>query len=575
MKKLSFLEITLVSKIQKRAIRVPFDPRVTILTGQNDTGKSSVIKSLFWTFGADPMTETRWKSGKVISCVKFSIENDVFSMVRREQFFALFNHKNELIKTFTSITNELGPYLAELLDFKLILNNRAKEPVVPPPAFYFLPFYIDQDQSWSKSWMAFTKLGQFPNFKRDVVEYHIGFRPNEYYVAKSTLNKATDEVEKLDSEGRILRGMLTKLSDELSEIEFNIDIEEFKEDTNHLIEECRGLQKKEQKLKEVLVELHNEKLRIEHQTDIIQKAMKQAKLDYRYAANLSEHVDCPTCGAVYENNIAARFEIAMDEGRCSDLLVELGNELSAVEGKLEAENDKHTNMVNEIQKIQSILDRKQGEVILRDVINSQGKAELKSVFKNNIDRITKDLVKKQIEIGVLNERLKNIGDPKRRAVILEQYRGHMRKFLQRLDVQLDEESYSKIVNNISVQGSDLPRAMLAYFFAVAKVMEKYSSSVLAPIVIDSPNQQDQDKIRLDRILTFIKEESNGNLDRQLILGVVELHGVDIPGTIHELIHPYELLREDVYEALNSNVTMLLDKALNDEANRQGSTLSLF
>ncbi|SHG77224.1 hypothetical protein SAMN04488109_1768 [Chryseolinea serpens] len=571
MKKLSFIGITLVSKIQRRAIRVVFDPKTTILTGTNDTGKSSIIKNLFWTFGAEPTTDARWREAKVISVVHFDIAGSEFHLLRRESFFALFDETFELIKTFTSVTNELGPFLAELLDFKVILSNRNKEGVIPPTAFYFLPYYMDQDTSWTSNWSSFTKLQQFPKFKNDLAEYHTGIRPNEYYVAKAILSKATDELSNLNAEQRILKGMAGRLNDELSEADFNIDIEIFKEEINDLISKCQRLQLQEQKLKDNLVDLNNDKLRIQHQISLVQSAMREARLDYKFASNLTDEIGCPICGAVYENDFATRFDIAMDEGRCAEMLVELESERLNVDLKFTMENDKHSNTLNEIQEIQAILDRRQGEILLRDVINSQGKNELKSIFKQSLDGVIRTQVEKQMEINTLNEKIKGLGDKKRRTTITEDYRANMRKYLHQLDVQLSEKAYSKISSNIKAQGSDMPRALLAYYYAILAVMRKYSSAVFAPMVIDSPNQQDQDKIRLDKLLNFIKTESP--TDCQLILGVADLHGVEIPGTIMKFEHQYSLLREDQYDNLNSDVTLLLEKAYNDDAN--SGSLKLF
>jgi hypothetical protein len=64
--------------------------------------------------------------------------------------------------------------------------------IVPPPAYFFLPYYVDQDKGWLESWASFANLGQLSNWKRDVTEYHTGIKPNSYY-------KTSAEVERLKS----------------------------------------------------------------------------------------------------------------------------------------------------------------------------------------------------------------------------------------------------------------------------------------------------------------------------------------------------------------------------------------
>ncbi|WP_457094139.1 AAA family ATPase, partial [Microvirga sp. P5_D2] len=54
MKRLLFERLELLSLSERKARTVEFHPRLTVITGENGVGKSSVIKSLYWTLGAAP-----------------------------------------------------------------------------------------------------------------------------------------------------------------------------------------------------------------------------------------------------------------------------------------------------------------------------------------------------------------------------------------------------------------------------------------------------------------------------------------------------------------------------------------
>ena len=54
MKSLQLENMLLVSHREKKARKIDFDPEVTVIKGENDTGKSSVIKSIQTAFGASP-----------------------------------------------------------------------------------------------------------------------------------------------------------------------------------------------------------------------------------------------------------------------------------------------------------------------------------------------------------------------------------------------------------------------------------------------------------------------------------------------------------------------------------------
>src|SRR5437773_1792383 len=82
------------------------------------------------------------------------------------------------------------------------------------------------------------------------------------------------------------------------------------------------------------------------------------------------------------------------------------------------------------------------------------------------------------------------------------------KFLQKLEVpNLTEKNYKAIDSNIRETGSDLPRALLAYYYAFIHTMKRYSTSAFCPIVVDTPVQQDQDHTNAARMISFCLGET--------------------------------------------------------------------
>lgn len=76
-------------------------------------------------------------------------------------------------------------------------------------------------------------------------------------------------------------------------------------------------------------------------------------------------------------------------------------------------------------------------------------------------------------------------------------------------------------------------------------MKKYSSTTFFPLIVDSPNQQDQDIEHIDKIMTFIQE--NQPKDSQLIIGLAETYGVDFKCKTITLTEKYSLLQKDEYD----------------------------
>ncbi|CAE6753429.1 AAA family ATPase [Nitrospira defluvii] len=543
-------EIILLSHRERRARKVKFHPNVTLIKGQNDTGKSSVIKSIFWAFGANPATvHPLWKQADISSVIRFRTNETRYSLYRYGSHFSLFSHTDELLGSFQSISNELGPHIAELFDFKLMLTEQSGDSKVPPPAFMFLPFYIDQDHGWSKNWASFEKLQQFKNWRQDLVYYHTGIRPNKWYVVNSQKKSLEAEKEKPLDRERILGEVMRSMESRMVNVNFDVDVRSYKREIDRLISKCETLRKLEQKYKSKLIDLESDRIRLEAQRDIVAQARNELDADYEYAADLDEdHIDCPTCGAGYSNSLADRFAIAQDQDRCIGLLQQLSQAHADLMKKLEQHRLTLAETSKELASVNSILTKKQGKITLKTLIENEGKKEVSSVLRS-------DLKDTQHQIAQIDERLrelqaiiKKLDDKERRMATVQEYRSWMRQYLQHLNVRtLPEKAYAAIDSSIKETGSDQPRALLAYFLSILQLVRSRGNTPNFPIVIDAPNQQEQDENNIRRMLELLKGKRP--LNSQLVLGLVDDYGIDFGGTVVEMSEPHRALRLEEYEDL--------------------------
>lgn len=562
MKKFILEEILLMSPTERKARRVKFDPKTTIILGENDTGKSSLIKSIFWTFGAEaPDIHPDWRKAKVISVAKFSVNTEKYTILRSENFFALFDAKNNLIGTYTSVTNELGPKLAEIFDFKIKLITSNGHEITPPPAFYFLPFYIDQDTGWGGSWSSFIRLGQLSKWRTPIVEYHTGIKNNEYYEIKSKLDLIKLATTELGYELKFFQGALDQAKKDIESINFSIDVNQFRTEIENLMKDLKKLQNVREDFKTKLVERYNLQNNLLIQIDVVSKTLSDVRGDYKYA-NSHDEIDCPVCGQTYENSFAERFSIAEDEHTCSKLLSQLNVDLITTKKDLEDLTLKHNSNELEIADLQELLAKKQGHLSLNDVIKNEGKKQLKELLNNKIESLAFKITKKELEQSVLVKEQRELAkrDKEKKGRIMDSYHQNMRSYLQELDVKkLGFDTFKKIDFKVTESGSDKPRALLAYYFSILNVMLNFTSTVFAPIIIDSPNQQDQDKSSLKKMLEFIRDEKIEGT--QLILGLTDLHKIEYKGKIIRLEKKYSVMLEDQYKDVFSEISPLLDKSL--------------
>jgi hypothetical protein len=160
MKSLKFKKIWLLSRKESSGRVEDLSATATAILGTNGTGKSSLIKSIYYAFGADAAkVHPKWKGAGVEVRLDFSVDDVDYSIVRSGSSFGLFDADHELIWTAASIVADLGPKIASLLDFQLKLTSKQTDKVmVPPPSFCFLPFYFDQDASWQSTWSSFRAI---------------------------------------------------------------------------------------------------------------------------------------------------------------------------------------------------------------------------------------------------------------------------------------------------------------------------------------------------------------------------------------------------------------------------------
>ena len=568
MKHLIISEIALLSEEEKRARRETLDPKRTIVLGSNETGKSSLLKSIYHAFGAEPARQhPRWQQAQVKSLVKFSVDATQYMILRDTSYFAIFSGDGVFLKSFTRVAGGLSPYLSDIFDFGLVLASRQEEPEIPPPAYLFLPFYMDQDASWQHPWSAFDRLHQYTAWKDPLVEYHTGIRDNEFYEVTAQQIKGRSRLGELTNEANAVGSVAKRLQADATTAAFNLNPDVFSDQLRRLLAEGEKLSGHENELKEDLTRLNSEQVLQKTRLAIAKQALGELSSDFSFLTNTgTDEIECPTCGNHYQNDFAVRFSIATDEDRVAEFIAHIGAEIARLDREITAAFEKYSVAKGEAEKIQSILAEKQGELTLSTVIESEGRRAADKLLNAQLDAISvqTDAINTKLErlkgdLQALNAKSRDV-----RKEVMEQYEISLRRNFLSLGVSSFVEGVFKTLTPHLIEiGSTLPRALLAYQFAMVDLISKRSPSTVCPIVVDSPNQQAQDKDSLIRILTFIAE--NQPEGTQLILGLENDMGLKFGGQlIATPSSKYHLLQEDQYESVHDEIFGLLKNSLKSQ-----------
>ncbi|MFB9123468.1 hypothetical protein ACFFYR_09610 [Paraburkholderia dipogonis] len=535
-----------------------FDSNKTLLVGKNHTGKSTLVKHIFRTLGCETKGKSdRWDS-LALSALQFSLDGHTYTAFRHVNVYALRDDTSQSLKATTSY-REWSGILADLFDFRLMLPTHQDTLSQATPPYLFLPFYMDQDSSWIQQWSSFDKLSQFSNWKKPLVAYTTGQRPNGYYTAKFHESRAKDAAAKTRNELDVMSVALARVKKSLPRPVVRIDTNVFRKEIADLIHNSTFLKSEQESARKKVFELAAQKQTLGSQITAARTALRDLEGDLKYLTESETHptLTCPTCGSIHENGFPVRLELIEDASTLRTVVAELEMDMRGVEQRL-SENERNLNRLKRTaQEIESTLKVKKGALRLQDIVNSQSVHVVQGAFRKDIEELSRDLSRQESDARSFKEEVARYDVPERTKEINEFYSERIQLFAGELEVQdLREDVKKKPEASISATGSALPRSLLAYLFAVLHTAKESGNGHRFPVVVDSPNQQGQDNEHLMQMLRFI--EKRAPADQQLILAVEEMPlNFQFAGEIVRLDKPFALLDPERYEPVREELSDLV------------------
>jgi hypothetical protein len=559
MKNLRLRRLSLLSKKEMKGRIETFDVGTTVVIGENDTGKSCLIKSIYGAFAAPALKiNPRWSAINPVARLDFSIDAMNYTIVQHGKFIALFDADAKMLWCHTAVVAQIGPRIAELLDFGIQLATKSQDVVVPPPAFCFMPFYVDQDSGWQSSWTSFAGLQMIPGYKKDIIEFHAGIRPKEFYNAKISRDAAVRRREDLVAEQRALTRAAQRLQDRRRPIGLDFRPEVFEDRITDLTAEVTGLEEAHLKIRREIATLQSRKAVLIEEVAVARSALSDLEADYRFAAKLEGEVVCPTCGTEHDNDFAAKFGLLADAEMCRTIITDSTAELDRVSTQVKEAVSRLGEFQLQIDAINALLEETRGDIKLRDMLEDESERILDITIKDEHQSLTDAIGEAAHDVETANEKMESFDRHARRRQIQNFFGERLGEFAEELKVANAISSVTPRVDmSIRDTGSDLPRAQLAYYYAVLHTVRKFSTACMCPIILDTPLQQDQDDENARRMIRFAIERRPAGT--QLVLGTVKLHGVEYDGHRIETLHEDSLLQAEDYEIARMTIDPLVDQ----------------
>lgn len=553
MKNIKFQELVILSNREKAARRIVFDDNATILVGATSGGKSCVLKSLFYVFGASIGKIASWLQTDACIFLKFSIAGKSFYILRQRDSYSIFTNKFENIKTSTSVGKGVAPILYDLLDLKVrFINKRDNSFSLLSPGHIFSPFYLDQDMGWVDTLSSFSRLNYLKDYKKNLLEYYSGLKTPQNYEVELARLDAQQRLNGLAQELTATANILKEFNKKNAPATFNPDPKVFLKEIDTLLHECDVLLKLEQKAKAAISGIAGEISQIDIEVSAANQIRTDSGSAVTQALETDEKFECPLCGSHTDNYFEIAVQKAQDEKNYEELITLLTEKKQDLIIKQQRERENLSEMRNELKTINEILAIKKNKITLDDLINEAGRRKYYASLESDMIEIKTSIQTQENLIKQYTKTLRAINKAIDKKVILGRYKDLMTAYAIELDAQLTPAQLGKIDCSMAAKmGNENSRCVLAHFYAILTLSKEFSSAICAPIVIDTPFQQDPDEPRKLKIMRFLADRRPA--DSQLIMATSSTVGVDFKGKIIDMSDDdrYHLLRKEEYAEIEA------------------------
>ena len=552
MKNIRFKEITFLS-YKGKARRINLDNDLIVVVGGNQSGKTSILKSLYYTLGATvhPFPK-HWAEGNIISMLKFSIDGVNYKVVRIGNDIYLFNPDNTLNfceSNRTIIANKLGNLLGIHIFFKDVMGKNKSFSI----GYMFMPFYIDQDKGWDQPLNSFSGLSGLGS-KFSALLYQTGIIDDDFYVYKSKLDEAENKkkgvVDELTGSLKFKKEVMKRFS-MYNQLPFTED--DFNKGISNVLDNLSRLKEKQKTLLIELEKLYSIKYSYQFNIDQLKDNIKEINKDFNYALKSETELCCPMCGASVSNDAFARFKMLDDRDRCKDLLVENNTKLDDIKEKIEEKEQLSSDIKNEIEALQETINRRSEQVSVKEMFESKLKEYVEEIVNDTTSKLFNEQARLERIIEDCKSRIKFLQKNDKKTMVEHDFDNYVKNALQKFGITGDLNKKYTIGSRIKTTGSNIVKNVIAYTYGYLYIMQKYCGPLFAPIVIDEPKQKGIDDNGFISIINSIINDRPK--DSQLILSLTdsEFSFIDIDVEPVYLQSGEEVLKSDEFDSVKSEI----------------------
>ncbi|MES5265441.1 hypothetical protein [Priestia megaterium] len=552
MSQFQLIRLITISSSNKKGKEINFKLGLNLIYGRNKTGKSSLIKSIFHTFGCKVNFEESWVQMIDKFIVIFSFKNQKYLLVREGQkdnykLFEINDSLSQITEKFSiDDYKEFSRNFMQLfgISFNLTTSQGAEYPVTPAAMFSFN--YIDQDIGWGEPLgNNFKNTSFLKGWNDNIIKYIVGYQTQRFFELKEEEVALKLKISEATTEIQYIESFIQKVYSHYNHD--NIKLSDSELASHHKqLNELNSLEKLRIKLRNDLNKLQNEKYNLSLHITQVKRIIADLKLDHEFANNLQEEIPCPLCGTIHTNNFNNKLSIIEDISTAQQLLHEHRKKLNEIDKELNSLEKHYSNTNTNYKKLKIEIKNNEKTATVINSIKAEGRAEVVKTNELEVKKL-KDAKNAFITLREDNSaEQKRITSKKRNKQIKD-------SITKRFDTLLDElnitnknytfRNFKVVLKNFS--GSESTRLIYAYYISLYLYNLTREDYPFKFIVIDTPNQQGQDSANLDKIHTTL--EKLVDINGQAIIGTERETGLESKATVISLSSVRNCLNKKDYQ----------------------------
>lgn len=461
----------------------------------NNAGKTTILKSIYHTLGADCKFDTMWPKKEIISIVTIEVDGVEYQFYRNDRLHRVYQ-QGKLIFEATH-KHDLGKFMEAQFGLAVYLPNRTGQELdLTPPAYSYVLNYLDNPTG--PYFSSFDGMGEYPSSKDTIIYNHLGVFDAHYYQLKKQHEQLVADKGKAEEKQVLLAGMIARINSEVVDADYSANLESLQQEVNSISRTYGHLVAGLSKIKKSIIDLSNKRILLQDQLDGLHREQKNSAAD---VSKMNATHRCPKCDTLIDDLVRLR---AIGYNQQAALLVmhdEISKQIIELERKLDALQAEYRKKLEEVNHYKEQLRRAKG--YSDELIKQEGAIQIRDQFVSEADALYLSIEGFKEKIKALDKELKEYRE--KIHAINDEYYPLMKIALTRFSLQeVADEKIQKIESVFTATDNNKRVATLIWLYTLLRLKAKYNpAATVLPILIDSPSYGELDDTKEDELWRFL------------------------------------------------------------------------